>query len=196
LLKPPAGFSFGVAADSQSAPATAICAGQEHLRKRSSQAQRWRVSILRSRAQNLGTIEAPDAKAAEDFAVKPLGLSEEQRKRLAIWEWALVVKDSDGTGFGVYSAEALSPCFAVITCGDTATDLISALFTGTHSNIAATDQIRPIATTMAIPIHVRICVPFELGHIKLTFFSPPQCEAVHSATASMWSSSGQRRATC
>jgi hypothetical protein len=79
LLKPPA-------ADSQSAPATAICAGQGHLRKRSSQAQRWRVSFLRSRAQNLGTIEAPDAKAAEDFAVKLFGLSEEQRKRLAIWE--------------------------------------------------------------------------------------------------------------
>src|SRR6266566_5085143 len=34
----------------------------------------WRVSILRSRAHNLGTIEAPDAKAAEDFAVKTFGL--------------------------------------------------------------------------------------------------------------------------
>jgi hypothetical protein len=46
----------------------------------------WRVSILRSRAHNLGTIEAPDAKAAEAEAVKLFGLNEEQRKRLAISE--------------------------------------------------------------------------------------------------------------
>jgi hypothetical protein len=44
----------------------------------------WRVSILRQRAHNLGTIEAPDQKAAEAEAVKLFGLTEEQRKRLAI----------------------------------------------------------------------------------------------------------------
>jgi hypothetical protein len=48
--------------------------------------KRWRVSILRSRAHNLGTIEAADAKAAEAEAVKLFGLTEEQRKRLSIWE--------------------------------------------------------------------------------------------------------------
>ena len=37
--------------------------------------KRWRVSILRGRAQNLGTIEAPDPKAAEAFAVKTFGLT-------------------------------------------------------------------------------------------------------------------------
>jgi hypothetical protein len=46
----------------------------------------------------------------------------------------------------------------VIACGDIAADLISALFTGTNLDIAATDQITPIATTTAIPIHLRICI--------------------------------------
>jgi hypothetical protein len=46
----------------------------------------WRVAIMRSRAHNLGSIEAPDAKAAEAEAVKLFGLSEEQRKRLLILE--------------------------------------------------------------------------------------------------------------
>ena len=48
--------------------------------------KRWRVSILRSRAHNLGTVEAPDAKAAEAEAVKLFGLTKEQRKRLAVSE--------------------------------------------------------------------------------------------------------------
>ena len=42
---------------------------------------------------------------------------------------------------------------------DVSADLISALATGTHLDIAATDQIRPIATTTPIPIPVRICIP-------------------------------------
>jgi hypothetical protein len=46
----------------------------------------WRISILRQRAQHLGTVEAPDAKAAEAFAVKTFGLTEEQRNRLSVWE--------------------------------------------------------------------------------------------------------------
>jgi hypothetical protein len=36
---------------------------------------------------------------------------------------------------------------------DIAVELISEPSTGTNSNITATDQIRPIATTIAIPIH-------------------------------------------
>ena len=39
---------------------------------------------------------------------------------------------------------------------DVSADLISALAKGTHLDIAATDQIRPIATTTVIPIPVRI----------------------------------------
>jgi hypothetical protein len=57
-----------------------------------------------------------------------------------------------------YSAQAISLCLTVIACGDIAADLISALFTGTNLDIAATDQITPIATTTAIPIHPRICI--------------------------------------
>jgi hypothetical protein len=38
--------------------------------------------LLRSRAHNLGTIEALDAKAAEAFAVKILGLTDDQAQRL------------------------------------------------------------------------------------------------------------------
>ena len=41
---------------------------------------------MRVRAHNLGTIEAPDQKAAEAEAVKLFILTEEQRKRLMIWE--------------------------------------------------------------------------------------------------------------
>jgi hypothetical protein len=37
-----------------------------------------------TRAIPLGTIEAPDQKAAEAEAVKLFGLSEEQRKRLSV----------------------------------------------------------------------------------------------------------------
>jgi hypothetical protein len=43
-------------------------------------------SILRARPHNLGTIAAPDAKAAEAEAVKLFGLDEEQHKRLVIWK--------------------------------------------------------------------------------------------------------------
>src|SRR5262245_48324520 len=58
---------------------------------------------------------------------------------------------------------------------DVSADLISALATGTHLDIAATDQIRPIATTTVIPIPVRILQSplcrVELRHIGLTHFS-------------------------
>jgi hypothetical protein len=51
-------------------------------------------------------------------------------------------------------------------------------------DIAATDQIRPIATTMAIAMDVlRTAFPsacVELGAIGLASFSPPQCEVVHT----------------
>ena len=53
----------------------------------------------------------------------------------------------------------------------------SALATGTHSDIAATDQIRPIATTTPIPIPMRILhflyVALSLGEIELPYFQRP-----------------------
>ena len=46
----------------------------------------WRVSLLRGRAQPLGTVEAPDERSAEAAAAAQFGLNDEQRKRLAVRE--------------------------------------------------------------------------------------------------------------
>jgi hypothetical protein len=46
----------------------------------------WRVSIIRKRGQYLGTVEAPNEKAAEVAAVADFDLSEEQRRRLVVSE--------------------------------------------------------------------------------------------------------------
>jgi hypothetical protein len=44
----------------------------------------WRVSIIRKRGQYLGTVEAPNEKAAEAAAVVEFDLGDEQRKRLVV----------------------------------------------------------------------------------------------------------------
>jgi hypothetical protein len=46
----------------------------------------WRVSIIRKRGQYLGTVEAPNEKAAEAAAVAEFDLGDEQRKRLVVQE--------------------------------------------------------------------------------------------------------------
>jgi hypothetical protein len=46
----------------------------------------WRVSILRSRAEYLGVVQAVDARAAEAAAVEAFGLDEDRRRRLAVRE--------------------------------------------------------------------------------------------------------------
>jgi len=46
----------------------------------------WRVSILRNRAEYLGTVEAANAEAAEALAAKTFKLVGERRKRLAVRE--------------------------------------------------------------------------------------------------------------
>ena len=46
----------------------------------------WRVSLIRKRAQYLGTIEASNEKAAEAAAVKAFDLDSEQRTRLLVQE--------------------------------------------------------------------------------------------------------------
>jgi hypothetical protein len=46
----------------------------------------WRVSLLRGRAQPLGTVDAPDERSAEAAAVEQFQLKDEQRKRLAVRE--------------------------------------------------------------------------------------------------------------
>jgi hypothetical protein len=48
-------------------------------------------------------------------------------------------------------------------CADIAADLISEPSTGTNLDIVAIDQVRPIATTMAIAMDVlRMCIPLCL----------------------------------
>ena len=46
----------------------------------------WRVSIIRKRGQYLGTVDAPNEKAAETAAVAEFDLSDEQRRRLVVQE--------------------------------------------------------------------------------------------------------------
>jgi hypothetical protein len=46
----------------------------------------WRVSILRQRAEYLGTVQARDEFTAEAAAVAAFDLDENQRKRLAVRE--------------------------------------------------------------------------------------------------------------
>jgi hypothetical protein len=56
-----------------------------HIAKRKAAKLRsWRVSILRSRAQYLGTIDASNERAAEAAAMKEFNLDDEQRKRLVV----------------------------------------------------------------------------------------------------------------
>jgi hypothetical protein len=46
----------------------------------------WRVSLIRKRGQYLGTVEAPNEKAAEAAAMAEFDLSDEQRRRLVVQE--------------------------------------------------------------------------------------------------------------
>jgi hypothetical protein len=46
----------------------------------------WRVSIIRKRGQYLGTVEAPNEKAAKAAAVAEFDLSAERRQRLVVSE--------------------------------------------------------------------------------------------------------------
>jgi hypothetical protein len=46
----------------------------------------WRVSIIRKRGQYLGTVEAPNEKAAEAAAVAEFDLRDEQRRRFVLSE--------------------------------------------------------------------------------------------------------------
>ena len=46
----------------------------------------WRVSILRNRSRELGSVQARDEKAAEAAAITEFKLDDEQRKRLVVQE--------------------------------------------------------------------------------------------------------------
>jgi hypothetical protein len=46
----------------------------------------WRVIIMRSRGEYLGSVEAPDRERAEAVAIKQFALDHDQRRRLLIQE--------------------------------------------------------------------------------------------------------------
>jgi hypothetical protein len=46
----------------------------------------WRVIIMRSKGEHIGTVEAPDRERAEAVAVKQFDLDQDQRRRLLIRE--------------------------------------------------------------------------------------------------------------
>jgi hypothetical protein len=51
--------------------------------------QRWRVTRIKSKGVEIGTVEAPDAESAIKQAIKEYGISDrEQRKRLAAYRIA------------------------------------------------------------------------------------------------------------
>jgi hypothetical protein len=50
--------------------------------------RRWRASLIRKRGQILGTVEAPTREAAEAAAVREFNLSDDQRRRLVVQEYA------------------------------------------------------------------------------------------------------------
>jgi hypothetical protein len=46
----------------------------------------WRVIIIRSKGEYLGSVEAPDRERAEAVAIKQFALDDDQRNRLLIRE--------------------------------------------------------------------------------------------------------------
>jgi hypothetical protein len=52
--------------------------------RKAAKLRRWQATLLRGGAQPLGTVEAPDEKAAIAAAAGQFGLNEEQRKRIAV----------------------------------------------------------------------------------------------------------------
>ena len=54
--------------------------------KKSAKLRSWRVVIMRSRGEYLGSVEAPDRERAEAVAIKQFDLDQAQRRRLLIRE--------------------------------------------------------------------------------------------------------------
>ena len=84
LLPPPATIPERGCADST--PRTRLPIFGAWRRRTAARMRSCRLSLLRGRAQPLGTVEAPDEHAAEAAAVQQFQLSDEQRKRLAVRE--------------------------------------------------------------------------------------------------------------
>jgi hypothetical protein len=62
-----------------------VCPGVPHPKKPAN-LRSWRVIILRSRGEYLGSVEAPDRERAEAVAIKLFDVDQDQRSRLLIRE--------------------------------------------------------------------------------------------------------------
>jgi hypothetical protein len=62
----------------------------------------WRASLIRSKGQVLGDVEAPNREAAEAEAVRTFNLTAEQRNRLVVQERGYEKSPGSGT-FGVFA---------------------------------------------------------------------------------------------
>jgi hypothetical protein len=51
---------------------------------KSERLHRWSVSLIRKRAEQIGTVEAPDEKSAIDKAAKEFHIPPERRNRIAV----------------------------------------------------------------------------------------------------------------
>ena len=81
ISAPPAGRG-----DSRSLPTTIIFAGVSRRTNPKKPAKSWRVIIMRSRGEYLGSVEAPDREKAAAVAIKQFALDDDQRRRLLIRE--------------------------------------------------------------------------------------------------------------
>jgi hypothetical protein len=59
---------------------------QRLKRPKKPETRMWRASLIRAKAERLGIVHAPTREAAERVAAEQFGLSEEQRRRLALQE--------------------------------------------------------------------------------------------------------------
>jgi hypothetical protein len=57
-------------------------------KKAAAKLRSWRVIIMRSRGEYLGSVEAPDRERAEAVAIKQFQLDQDQRSRLLVREQA------------------------------------------------------------------------------------------------------------
>ena len=55
-------------------------------RSKASKLRSWAVTLIRSRGQYLGSLQAPDRAAAEPAAIKAFNLQDSDRKRLLVTE--------------------------------------------------------------------------------------------------------------
>jgi hypothetical protein len=106
------------------------------MKKKSTTARRWRVSIIRSAGEYLGTVEAPDERSAEIEAAERFKLTAEQRKRLLLREVAEsdILVFEDGAEWRVEYFDEDGGCYVTVFSGPEAAqralDYHSALLAG------------------------------------------------------------------